>query len=176
LIKLAITGVYLTSNNLQNISSALRTNTVLEKLNLSGCTSTPENFHHLAQMLAVNNSLTSLDLTGTDLPEENLQQIAKSLTVNTSLQTLIMDANSLDEKEEGLQALLNAILIANTTLTELNISSESFSSETQKIISRLLSQNLCLSFSELDPDFEEGNRLSMINQKRKATFLSLVQE
>lgn len=152
LTSLILDGCNINDTCVKSISSSLILNHTLKNLNLNANGFGLNNVTgiiNLSESLKLNSSLTNLNLASNYLKDQGANYLSEALKVNRVLTELNLESNKI--QGSGILSLLDSLQKNNSTLSSLNIESNSnYNSENQLIISMIqnnLKKNLF--FNEL---------------------------
>ncbi|XP_067056034.1 protein NLRC3-like [Acropora muricata] len=150
LFSLNLSDSYIGDEGVNSLAQALRVNNSLSSLNLRSNSIGDEGANSLAQALRVNNSLSSLNLRSNSIGDEGANSLAQALRVlrvNTSLSSLDLCSRSIIG-DEGANSLAQALRV-NTSLSSLNLRSNSIGDEGANSLAQALTVNTSLSSLDL---------------------------
>lgn len=159
-----VKGVYLTSQEVEEIATALQNNTSVEVISFLGNPINANAARLLAQFFTVNTKLQQAYLSTCNLGS-NISIILKPLETHPSLVLLDLNTNNLDD-EDGIH--IASLLEKNTVLEELEVGNNKFTKNAYQIMRSALEENpelaAHLDFSSTPEQYFESPEKDVINE------------
>jgi len=132
---------------MEQISEALKVNTIVTDLYLSSCNIDTEGAKYLSEALKVNTTLRFINIRNNHIGSEGVKHLCEALKINTMVHTLDLGNNNICT--EGVK-YLSEILKVNTTLIKVSLwRNNNIGSEGVKHLSEALKVNTSLTTLDL---------------------------